>query len=331
MSLAYETTVDPVDNRGGNVNPKTYRVILATEASKDTRDNAEHMEKLHDAARAQDDGITAKRTKLQEEKNALITRRHMTIAAARGSAIPKATLKAFDDEIGIIQNQLDELEALPKIGGNDFGAIVNYVLKRKDFATPDDLPVVDEFEATEDMLLEVTEAKTALRKELGKTEFTRRTKAEIVAPMIEELALLEKLGEPNLESLAKPDDTNARTGMFEINRGVGSIGWPEQFAQRGDDAKVFNSLAFQVWLHRAEIEKRFRAKIEKMPEGISAEEKVRRVADLHEKIAQTLRREHAILVALEKRGNLYLRKEIYHPAVCLGLVAPARLIAQFNA
>lgn len=188
-----------------------------------------------------------------------------------------------------------------------------------------------EFDASAEKFAEVQEQTKALEDLSHVVEQSPRTKDEVAAAIKAELAQLRKLG-PSYEAIRLPTDISARTGFFDISRTRSGINWPRQYLTPGQDGRIVNSLGLLCWLHGDAIEAKMLAQLAaEKDEGMSAETKIAKMSELHEKIVASLRLEDAILNVLESNGNFTLRKRHYHPAVLLGIqIARPPLIAEYT-
>jgi hypothetical protein len=248
-----------------------------------------------------------------------------------GKQAPKAEVEKLKAQIKFFKDKCSAVAPsdiqLPKL--NDLDVFIrNYSCE---FVAAD-VDFIDN--ATPEMLAEAEASSKALRKSLGVVENAPRPKAVCEAAVIAELDMLEGRGKPKLDSIQFPVDVSERTGRFEIARGGDFVEWPRRNFRIGDpdNFQTFDALAFLVWSDRDAIQNKLIAEIRaRKNEGLSVEDKVMKVADLHAQIVTAMRREDAILLALESQGGFKFRKKHFHPAITLGIeFSDASRIAEYT-
>ena len=192
-----------------------------------------------------------------------------------------------------------------------------------------DVPDIDDFEPLLDQLEARKTAVEVAKKELAAQESTPRDPSEGLAALKRQIAKLVEDGKPKFGDLFHPDDFDFH-GRFKPGK-VGRARFNQTGIAGGAGGSVIDAVALVAWLFPDAFEKRLtEAAQHAAPEnGVSREEKIKRVEEARAKLADALRAEHAVIVALERQGQFQHRRRDYHPAVLLGIEAPPRVICEY--
>jgi hypothetical protein len=292
-----------------------------------------HHRDLGTHSRAMRIGKHRQSMELVKQKQTIETRKaHIELAAQRAGLEPdKRTIAADDAEIAAVREQIDAQHKIvvPYDLSPDCDALVIRM------PSPKVAEVEEREESASDLIKELREeaapaADTAAKslkvaKSLGRDLDV--VNSEIVREVHRRAA-----NKPRFSALFYPDDFD-RGGRFRIGQ-PGRIEWPRENLglnlPNHNSAFSDDAVSLLCWLFPNEMTAKLTelAKQVAPKNGVTAAEKSAAVERAYVEFDRAVRREDAILFALEKQ-KIFMRKRRVHPAVALRIQMPSKVIAEY--
>ena len=244
----------------------------------------------------------------------------------------------YTDRPGKIQANIDDIsrqqrkEAAKTWPGQiDMGPVNKSVLTKT--LTQDD-PIPPPKTVTPNGYDKRREATYELFAEQGRIQNAKRPKDEIHAAIDAELDRLKY--EPSIGRHAKLGRVNEKTGIFEFVNLNRTIDWGERVRYSDANNQLqheTNVLGVLAWLCEDQLRTKLHELVDKQVRGptMTQEEKAAALADIAERIKQSLREEVAYAWQLEATLKAPVQIRDMHPALLLGCKVKARHVVEWHA